>query len=366
MNIKIYLKTVCLTLAVFFIGLAIWLSSVLFLSTVPQKEGVVYNLKQGTSKKTFVAEVASQNIIRHPWIFTLYTSFFPTAQLKAGEYLFPKGASAASIWRQVTTGVGSVHHAFTIVPGWTFVQLKQTLAETDDIKHTITNLTDQQIMQQIGFPNVLPEGEFYPDTYYYTKDMADTVILKRAYRLMQKKLNAAWQTRDPNSFFKTPYDALIAASIIEKEAYLSSERPTIAGVLINRLKSDMLLQFDPTVIYGMGASYQGKIYKSDLVQDTPYNTYVHKGLPPTPIAMPSLSSINAVLHPEQHSFLYFVAKGDGSHQFSQTLLEHHSAVAEAIVKTKEIEKERSQVYVSPNAGQKYLQTIFATKMAETL
>jgi UPF0755 protein len=173
---------------------------------------------------------------------------------------------------------------------------------------------------------VAPEGEFYPETYYYTRGVADLVILKHAYDLMQSRLNQAWESRLPGLPYQDAYQALIAASLIEKEAHLNQERPIIAGVLINRLRKNMLLQIDPTVIYGMGDRYLGKIYRRDLLDDTIYNTYVHKGLPPTPIAMPSQASIDAAIHPAAHDYYYFVAKGDGSHQFSKSLPEHHRAV----------------------------------------
>jgi len=366
MKITSYLKTTLVSIVglVFLIGL--WIYVALFTTTISQPNGMVYNLRPGLGKKTFIAEVYEQNIIHHPWLMTAYISFFPNDQLKAGEYLFPNGSSPASIWRQVTTGSGMVRYAFTIIPGWTFVQLKQSLAQIPILKHSIQGMDDKTIMQKLGAPTVAPEGEFFPDTYYYTRGMNDFNLLKRAYSRMQKKLALEWQTRDPNVYFKTPYDALIAASIIEKEAYLPSERPIIAGVLINRLKNDMLLQFDPTVIYGMGENYQGKIHKSDLIADTPYNTYVHKGLPPTPIAMPSLSSMNAVLHPQQNTYFYFVARGDGSHQFSQTLVEHNAAVAAALIKAKEIQKSKPESYINPSAGQRYLQSIITPNTVQTL
>lgn len=182
-------------------------------------------------------------------------------------------------------------------------------------------------MSRISSSDVDPEGEFFPETYYYTKDVSDLVILKRAYDLMQSRLSEAWQMRAADLPYQNAYEALIAASLIEKEAYFASERPLIAGVLVNRLKKNMLIQFDPTVIYGLGLRYDGTIHKKDLLENTPYNTYVRKGLPPTPIAMPSMASIEAALHPDNTDYLYFVARKDKSHQFSKTLPEHHAAVA---------------------------------------
>jgi UPF0755 protein len=234
------------------------------------------------------------------------------------------------MWRQMTTGKGLYYRLFTIVPGWSFTQLRRQLLLNKYLKHISQTYDDKQIMTELGNSSLAPEGEFYPDTYYYTRGVPDLVILKRAYQLMQLKLNEAWETRLPGLPYKDAYDALIVASLIEKEAYLNSERPVIAGVLINRLRKNMLLQIDPTVIYGMGDRYTGKIYKENLVENTPYNTYVHKGLPPTPIAMPSQASIEAAIHPQANDYYYFVAKGDGSHQFSKTLLDHNVAVQEAV------------------------------------
>jgi UPF0755 protein len=186
-------------------------------------------------------------------------------------------------------------------------------------------------MLHLGAANLKPEGEFFPETYYFTKGNSDLILLKHAFKAMQSKLNDAWSKRASALPYKNAYEALIAASLIEKEAYLSKERPIIAGVLVNRLKKEMLLQFDPSVIYGLGERYTGKLSKANLLENTAYNTYLHKGLPPTPIAMPSLASISAALHPEQNDYYYFVAKGDGSHQFSKTLLEHNAAV-KALIK----------------------------------
>ena len=298
----------------------------LFTPVVSEPKGAIYYARQGISKTTLVAELKQQGIIQHNIIFLLYAYAHPGAQLKAGEYAFPKGSSLFSIWRQVTTGTGFAIHLFTIIPGKSFAQVRQLLDQNPLVRHLITGLTNQQIMERLGHPELAPEGEFFPETYYYTRDSADLVLLKRAFDLMQKKLDETWQQRAANLPYKNSYEALIAASLIEKEAYLNTERPLIASVLINRLQKGMMLQFDPTVIYGIGDRYNGKIYKVDLKDNNAYNTYMHTGLPPTPIAMPGLASINAAVHPEQTDYLYFVAKGDGSHQFSKTLIEHNAAV----------------------------------------
>jgi UPF0755 protein len=324
-----YMLTLVLLSLCGFIGMG-WYA--LFTSVVDQDGGVVYFLKPGASKKAVIADMSQQGLIKISLFFSLYTYPQKNAHLKTGEYRFPRGSTAISIWQQVTTGRGLVYHPFAIIPGWSFTQLRRQLLHTPDLRHETAVLDEKQIMAHLGYPSLAPEGEFFPETYYYTKGISDWVILKRAFDLMQKKMKSAWQDRKPGLPYKDDYEALIAASLIEKEAYLNSERPVIAGVLINRLKKDMLLQFDPTVIYGLGSRYDGKIHKENLLEDTAYNTYVHKGLPPTPIAMPSMASIQAALHPEDNDYFYFVAKGDGSHQFSKTLPEHHEAVSTAINK----------------------------------
>lgn len=298
----------------------------LYAPTVTQDGGVIYYLRPGTSKPTLVNELVEQGVIRHSIPFSLYIYPQKQAQLKVGEYHFPKGSTPVSIWQQITTGKGLYYRAFTIIPGWSFAQLRRQLYSTEYLKNTTQPLDEKQIMSLLGNQDLPAEGEFFPETYYYTRGVADFVILKNAFNLMQKKLIMAWDSRAQGLPYINSYEALIAASLIEKEAYLNSERPIIAGVLINRLRANMLLQIDPTVIYGMGDRYTGKIYKENLLDNNPYNTYIHKGLPPTPIAMPSLASIQAAMHPDVHDYFYFVAKGDGSHQFSKTLPEHHTAV----------------------------------------
>jgi UPF0755 protein len=190
-------------------------------------------------------------------------------------------------------------------------------------------MTDKDLMLLLGDGNRSPEGLFMPETYYFSRGDSDLTILKRAHQLMQQKLNTAWNSRAADLPYQDAYQALIAASLIEKEAYLAKEQPIISGVLVNRLRKNMLLQFDPTIIYGLGSAYQGKIFKKDLTTDTPYNTYLHRGLPPTPIASPGITAITAAVHPAQHNYFYFVAVGDGSHQFTTNLQDHHQAVVNA-------------------------------------
>jgi UPF0755 protein len=314
----------------FIAGLLILWAYALFVPVVYQKEGVVFNLKAGTSRSELVSELSQQGLVRFSPLYALYTYLRMDGQLKTGEYLFPNHATPFSIWRQLTTRTGVYYHRFTIIPGKTFIQVRNALQQADGLRPMTADWDEKKIMQYLGHPELAPEGEFFPETYYYTRDSVDLVILKRAFDLMQNRLAEAWAKRAADLPYKDQYQALIAASLIEKEAYLNAERPVIAGVIVNRLRKNMLLQIDPTIIYGLGLRYDGKIHKKDLIENTPYNTYVHKGLPPTPIAMPSMVSIDAAMHPVAHDYLYFVARGDGSHQFSKSLVEHQAAVNAAI------------------------------------
>ncbi|MDZ4210126.1 MAG: endolytic transglycosylase MltG, partial [Methylotenera sp.] len=208
----------------------------------------------------------------------------------------------------------------------TFQQMRDRIKKNDAIKQTITVLSEPEILKLMGSEYSIAEGLFFPDTYYFDRNTTDTVILKRSYDAMQSKLKVAWERREAGLPYKNSYEALIMASIVEKETGKASERPMIAGVFINRLRIGMRLQTDPTVIYGMGAQYNGNIRKKDLLTDTPYNTYTRNGLPPSPIAMPGMAAIEAALHPEKTKALYFVGKGDGSHAFSNNLEDHNRAV----------------------------------------
>lgn len=311
------------------IVLAVVATLFLLFSPLPiHKEGETFFIKPGSSRGAVIKLLSRNGYIRLGILFNIYVHI-NNGQIKAGEYFFAPGSTPISIWKQITSGTGYYYHSFTIIPGQTFKQIREELAEKRSIKSTSQLMSDKDIMSLLGDDTHEPEGMFYAETYFYQRGDVDLTILKRAYDLMQSKLNDVWQNRDKMTPYKTPYEALIAASLIEKEAYLNSERSIISGVLVNRLRKDMLLQFDPSVIYGMGDKYNGTIYQKDLVADTPYNTYVRKGLPPTPIAIPSGTSIKAALHPKQHDYYYFVARGDGSHEFSKTLKAHQKAVKKA-------------------------------------
>lgn len=247
-------------------------------------------------------------------------------RLHAGEYALTTGMTPRDLLLNMAAGK-VLQRNFTIVDGWTFRDLRQALAKADKLRQDGASLDDAQLMTKIGAPGEMPEGRFLPETYAYVKGDSDLDILRRAHTAMAKMLDTLWAQRDKQVPLATPYDALILASIVEKETGRADERPRIAGVFVRRLQSHMLLQTDPAVIYGMGESYAGNIHKSDLTTDTPYNTYTRQGLPPTPIAMPGKPAIEAALHPAQGTELYFVSRGDGSHVFSSSLDEHNRNVA---------------------------------------
>ncbi len=245
--------------------------------------------------------------------------------IHVGEYALTPGMLPLELLDNMVSGK-VVQYSFTIIEGWNFRQMMAALGRHEKIKSTLQGLDDSDIMARLGYEGEHPEGRFLPDTYHFPANSSDVDFLKRAYEAMERRLAAEWQQREEGLPLKSPYEALILASIIEKETAVPAERAQIAGVFIRRLQRNMRLQTDPTVIYGMGERFDGNIRRRDLRRDTPYNTYTRKGLPPTPIAMPSGDAIHAALHPEAGSSLYFVAKGDGSHHFSDTNEEHNRAV----------------------------------------
>lgn len=254
-----------------------------------------------------------------------------THAIRAGEYLVSPGTTVAGLLDLLKSGK-VVLHALTLVDGWTFAQVMQAVADDPALRHTLAGQGPAAVMAALGHPGESPEGRFYPDTYQFPKGTSDVAFLQRAYRDMQTHLENAWQKRAPDLPYGSPYQALILASIVQKETAQPAERAEIAGVFVRRLQKGMRLQSDPTVIYGLGSAYTGKITYKDLRTDTPYNTYTRNGLPPTAICMPSLASIEAALHPAAGTALYFVARGDGTHQFSATLAEQNAAVQKYQIK----------------------------------
>ena len=288
--------------------------------------GFHYELKSGSNLSRAIRDLANAGIINKPRYVRFSARLAGKAtQIHAGEYIIKPGMSAQEFLDMLYSGK-VVQYALTLVEGWNFTQLMDAVNSHPHLEHSLTGLSDSEIMQKLGYANEYPEGRFLPDTYHFPKGMSDVAFLQRAYKAMHALLEAEWQQREVGLPYNTAYEALIMASIVEKETGLPSERREIAGVFIRRLEKRMRLQTDPTVIYGMGERYKGNIRKRDLLRDTPYNTYTRSGLPPTPIAMPGKDAIYAALHPDESENLYFVARGDGSHHFSATLKEHNQAV----------------------------------------
>ncbi|HQX61668.1 MAG: endolytic transglycosylase MltG [Rhodoferax sp.] len=246
-------------------------------------------------------------------------------QIRAGSYEIERGTTPRGLLRKLVLGEESLR-AMTLVEGWTFRQLREALATAPQLRHETAGLTDQAIMERLGRSGQHPEGRFFPDTYSYAKGSSDLKLLALAMRTMDRHLQAAWQHRSADSPLQTPEQALILASIVEKETGREADRPQIAAVFSNRLRVGMMLQTDPTVIYGLGERFDGNLRKKDLQTDTPWNTYTRTGLPPTPIAMPGRNALLAAVAPAPTKALYFVARGDGSSEFSASLDEHNRAV----------------------------------------
>lgn len=286
----------------------------------------VFVVQPGTTLKGFARQLAARGVLvdRHTFVWLAYATG-RSRSLKAGEYRFRRGITPAELLEQVVAG-RVVEYPFVLIEGWNFRQVLDALRKTPKLAFTLDGLNDKEIMARLGHPGIHPEGRFYPDTYYYSTGMSDLIILTRAYDRMDQRLTEEWEKRASDLPFTSVEEALTLASIVEKETGKAEERPLIAGVFVNRLRKRMKLQSDPTVIYGIGPKFDGNIRTRDLRHDTPYNTYTRRGLPPTPIAMPSGAAIGAVMHPQDTRALFFVSRNDGSHVFSETLEEHNQAV----------------------------------------
>lgn len=287
---------------------------------------MTFSLLQGSSLKAAARQMKQAGILQNDWMFVwLARGLGRTTQIKAGNYELEAAVTPLQLLDMLTRGQVALDQ-ISVIEGWTFSQLRAAMNADPDIRHDTAALSEAEIMQRLGAQDEHAEGLFFPDTYYYAIGESDLDLLKRAYQAMQKHAQENWQTRAPGLPLESAYQALILASIVEKETGNSSDRNMVAGVFINRLRKGMLLQTDPTVIYGLGEQYDGNLHKRDLLTDTPYNTYTHTGLPPTPIALPGLASLQAALHPAQTDALYFVARGDGSSEFSRSLEQHNRAV----------------------------------------
>lgn len=324
--IKHIKKTVLLSVLALLV-LSTWLTyyAIAPLKLQPGSQEITIQAKSGL--RSIAHQLVTQGVLKEPWRFIMLAKLLHKEQyLQAGNYTLNKNISPYQLLLSLNHGK-TTQGSITFIEGRTFAQMREKLAVNDAVKQTIGGMSDAEIMRAIGSSYSVPEGLFFPDTFYFDRNSTDIALLKVSHAAMQLKLEKAWQGRESGLPYKTPYEALIMASIVEKETGKASERPMIAGVFVNRMRIGMRLQTDPTVIYGMGLRFDGNIRKKDLSVDTPYNTYTRVGLPPTPIAMPGLASIEAALHPEKTKALYFVGKGDGSHAFSNNLIEHNRAVA---------------------------------------
>lgn len=285
-----------------------------------------FSIKSGSSLRGATQQMMRAGVLAEPLRFEALARLLgESANLKAGIYEIDKPLTPLELLRKITQG-DYTQAGITFVEGWTFRQMRKALDEHPGVRHDTREVSDADILRRLGSTETLPEGWFFPDTYYFSSGASDLAVLRRSHRLMQSHLAAQWEQRAGNLPFSTPYEALILASIVEKETGKKEDRTLVAAVFVNRLRKSMILQADPTVIYGMGEKFDGNIRKHDLTTDTPYNTYTRAGLPPTPIAMPGLAALAATLNPVDSDVLYFVSRGDGTSYFSRTLAEHERAV----------------------------------------
>ena len=296
------------------------------LSVAATAQPIEVTVAPGSSVRAIGAQFGAAGIPLNPSLLMIVARVEGRAtRLQAGTYAIDASLTPDTLLDKLERG--DVVRVQLVVPeGWTFTQMRNLVASSADIKQTVRGMTDAQLMQAIGAMQTSPEGMFFPDTYVFARGTTDLELYKRAYKSLQKRLDDGWSARAPDLPFATPYEALTLASIVEKETGRADDRPQIAAVFINRLRRGMLLQTDPTVIYGMGDRFDGNLRKADLSADTPYNTYVRAGLPPTPIALVGSAALAAVLNPPRSEALYFVARGDGTSEFSGSLTEHNRAV----------------------------------------
>ena len=286
-------------------------------------------LQRGANIRTLADQLIEKDLLTERNHLLLWGKLKRQAtRLQAGEYQLVSGMTLAQLLDEMVAG-NVIKYNVTLIEGFTFRQALQAMQKNPMVSSTLKNLSDEEIMKQLGHEGEHPEGRFYPDTYHISRGVSDVELLSRAYDAMEKILEQEWQQREEGLPYKSSYEALIMASIVEKESAIAEERPMIAGLFVNRLRKKMRLQTDPTVIYGI-ENYDGNIRFRDLRKDTPYNTYTRHGLPPTPIALPGREAIHATLHPDKTEYLYFVAYSDGSgrHVFSTNLKDHEAAVDE--------------------------------------
>jgi len=292
---------------------------------IPQG-GVIFGVPKGATLATVARDLEAAGLIREGRYLQWYGRYTGQAnRIRAGEYQLSGELVPDTLLALLVSGK-SVSYSLTLLEGWNIRQVRTAVAANDVLVQTLEGVDDAELMARLGLPGEHPEGRFFPDTYLFTRGMTDLEFLRRAQLKMDEELAATWARRAESVPLASPYEALILASIIERETGQADERPQIGGVFARRLQKGMKLQTDPTVIYGMGERFKGNIRRKDLLEDTPYNTYVHTGLPPTPICMPGRDALLAAVDPAPGKTLYFVARGDGTHVFSATLAEHNAAV----------------------------------------
>jgi peptidoglycan lytic transglycosylase G len=285
-----------------------------------------FSIRQGSGLRGATRQIMDAGVAMPAWQFVvLARASGAQGRVKAGSYQIAAGATPFQILRKITQGEFAQADV-VLIEGWTFKQLRAALDANAELRHDSTGIPDAEIMAKLGDPDLAPEGQFFPDTYVFAKGDSDYAVLGRAHRVMRQRLQTAWDQREPKLPLATPYDALILASIVEKETGLATDRGMVAAVFLNRLRLGMRLQTDPSVIYGMGEKFDGNLRKRDLTTDHPFNTYTRSGLPPHPIAMPGAASLEAVMHPARTDALYFVSRGDGTSEFSRNLNDHNRAV----------------------------------------
>ena len=293
---------------------------------VPQ-EPWDFEVKAGATLAAVARDLAGAGVLPHPLPLVALARWKGVDRaIKAGNYEFHSGITLPQLLAKLTQG-DVTQTSLTVVEGATFADFVRTLRDSGDVTKSVVDLPAAELLAKLGIDAPHPEGQFFPDTYFFAAGASDAVLLARAHRLLAERLAAAWAKRAPDLPLATPYEALILASIVEKETGRAADRPLVASVFANRLRKGMKLQSDPTVIYGMGAAFDGNLRRRDLETDTPYNTYTREGLPPTPIALPSQASLEAVMNPPATEFLYFVARGDGASEFTTNLADHNRAVA---------------------------------------
>ena len=337
-------------LAGLLLGLAFWQQNNALQQPLKLTQEQLLDVPSGSSPTGVLNRLETEGVIKDALWLRLYWRFNLVGQsLHSGEYRLTPGMDARSLLTMWQKG-DVVQYSLTLVEGWNFRQVRAALGKQAKLEQTLGNLSDSEVMAKLGHPNVFPEGRFFPDTYRYVRGMTDAELLKQAYNRLDEVLEEEWDKRAADVPYVDAYQALIMASLVEKETGVPQERGQIAGVFVRRLQQGMLLQTDPTVIYGLGERYNGKITRAFLKEATPYNTYVISGLPPTPIAMVGREAIHAAMNPVSGNSLYFVARGDGSHVFSADLDAHNAAVKEFQLKRRADYRSSPAPVVAPNPG----------------